>query len=418
MITLRDEPPPAGTGTAVSDPVARTAETAADPGVAKLRVLLVEDDEGDAVLVEELLADTGEPIRIRRARSLAEAQSSMGGINCVLLDLGLPDAMGLAGLRRLRGWIGRTPVVVLTGQDDERLGIDAVAAGAQDYLVKGQVTGALLVRTVRYAVQRRHVEEIESALREEQLRAQENARLERGLLPRPLIGPDDLKITTRYRPGGGRMLLGGDFYDVVGDSSGALHVLIGDVAGHGPDQAALGVALRIAWRTLMLAGADGGEALTVLDRVLVHESHDDAVFATVCALTLGPDRRTGHMWVAGHPAPLLHTAAGWQTLPQPAGPALGLLDRARWIAAPVSLPDAPWSLLLYTDGAIEGFAGNGVDRLEIEGLLSLLHNHSGFGNDPGPALDDVLAALTVLNGGPLTDDVALLMLTEAREAGQ
>ena len=84
--------------------------------------------------------------------------------------------------------------------------------------------------------------------------ARENARLARGLLPSPLIFDPRLTVATRYRPGGGQLQLGGDFYDLIETPDGWLHALVGDVCGRGPDEAALGVCLRVAWRTMVLAG--------------------------------------------------------------------------------------------------------------------------------------------------------------------
>src|SRR5690606_18080372 len=110
-----------------------------------------------------------------------------------------------------------------------------------DYLVKGEVDGALLARSIRYAFERRRADDAARAMYEAELRAQENARLERGLLPRPVLRDKNVDVVVRYRPGGRRMLLGGDFYDAVETADGVLRVMIGDVCGHGPDEAALGV---------------------------------------------------------------------------------------------------------------------------------------------------------------------------------
>jgi DNA-binding response OmpR family regulator len=121
----------------------------------RLRILLVEDDEGDAFLVRELLSEAEAPFDLVVATSLSEARTLISGIQCVLLDLGLPDAEGIDGLRRLLAVAGSAAVCVLTGRSDEHLGVAAVAEGAQDYLVKGQVDGVLLVRSLRYAVERK-----------------------------------------------------------------------------------------------------------------------------------------------------------------------------------------------------------------------------------------------------------------------
>src|SRR4051794_18321564 len=104
------------------------------------RVLLIEDDDGDAFLVEELLHETGKTFDLHRVRTLAEAKAAVEAeIACVLLDLGLPDTYQLDGLRWLQENVPTVAVVVLTGLSDEYLGEEAVRLGAQDYLVKGQV---------------------------------------------------------------------------------------------------------------------------------------------------------------------------------------------------------------------------------------------------------------------------------------
>ena len=103
----------------------------------QVQVLLVEDDDGDAVLVGELLREVGAAVVVRRARSLVQAKSLVSGAACVLLDLGLPDSQGLNGLRQLLQLEPEAAIVVLTGEASEHLGEQAVRAGAQDYLIKG-----------------------------------------------------------------------------------------------------------------------------------------------------------------------------------------------------------------------------------------------------------------------------------------
>jgi len=178
-------------------------ETAASPARAdQVQVLLVEDDDGDALLVGELLREVGAAVVVRRARSLAQAKSLVSGVACVLLDLGLPDSEGLQGLRRLLSIEPEAAIVVLTGQADEHLGERAVRAGAQDYLVKGEVAGHMLHRVIRYAVERRRAEEAQRELRIVQVLAQENARLERGLLPSPVLSDARLSVSARGQAGG------------------------------------------------------------------------------------------------------------------------------------------------------------------------------------------------------------------------
>ena len=187
-----------------------TVDTAARDSAAgslPIRILLVEDDDGDALLVEELFAVSGAQIELVRAITLADARrEQLDQIDCVLLDLDLPDAHGLAALHKLKTDRADMSVLVLTGFDDERRGVQAVAAGAQDYLVKGQIDGQGLARAVRYAVERRRADEARQQLELARAHQEENARLERGLLPAPLVTDPELLLTAHYRPAQQRAL--------------------------------------------------------------------------------------------------------------------------------------------------------------------------------------------------------------------
>jgi len=381
----------------------------------QVRILLVEDDDGDALLIEELLHEAGGGVVLARARLLADARKLIPDAACVLLDLGLPDSQGLEGLRCLLLQEPDAAIVVLTGLADEYLGEEAVRAGAQDYLVKGDVTGKLLHRVIRYAMERRRWDEAQRQLHLARVSAQENARLERGLLPSPVLDDARLSFSARYRVGGNQRLLGGDFYDVVQTPDGWVHTLIGDVCGRGPAEAALGVCLRVAWRALVLAGHPSADVLSAVQRVLQHEQQEEAMFATVAMMSVAPGRSSGILRLAGHPAPLLVTPDRIAELA--AIPCLppGLNGTEAWPGCEVELGDR-WSLLLYTDGLIEGRVGPGPGRLGSEGLMALLRDALGAKPfDPGRVSDDVLLNQLIdqvcqLNGGDLKDDVAILAL--------
>jgi serine phosphatase RsbU (regulator of sigma subunit) len=383
----------------------------------RTRVLLIEDDDGDALLVDELLLDAGAPFSVRRARSMAEARGVLAGTSCVLLDLELPDSRGLQGVRMLQQIRPDLAVVVLTGISDEHLGEQAVAAGAQDYLVKGQVDGILLQRVVRYAIERRRAEETQRQLSEARLYAAENARLERGLLPSPLLSDNRLSVVSRYSPGGQQRLLGGDFYDVVEAPDGWVHAMVGDVCGRGPDEAALGVCLRVAWRTMILAGRPAGETLTAVQEVLEHERHQDRLFATMCMLSVAPDRTEGRLYLAGHPQPLLISGEAVRELHAPVSLPPGITTVTDWPSAPVALGDS-WLVLLYTDGLVEGKVGPGPERLGSDGLIRLIEKERAqepLGQPLGPLASERLVDATIsqareLNGGDLDDDLAVLVL--------
>jgi serine phosphatase RsbU (regulator of sigma subunit) len=400
-------------------------ETSSTKRPEQTRVLLIEDDDGDAFLVEELLLEVGAGVEVVRARSLAEAKDLLPGPACVLLDLGLPDTHELDGLRWLQENVPQVAVVVLTGLADEYLGEEAVRTGAQDYLVKGQVDGQLLDRVIRYAVERVRSEEVQRQLREAQIYAEENSRLERGLLPTPLLSDPAVSMVARYSPGGQRLLLGGDFYDVVEAADGWVHAVMGDVCGHGPDEAALGVSMRVAWRAMVLAARPVSEVLTTLDQLFAHERHRTPLFTTLCMLSVDPSRTSARLYLAGHPPPLLITPDGVRQLQAPVRTPIGVGDGTTWPSAEIELGEK-WSVVLYTDGLIEGRTGQGNDRLDVDGLIGLVEEVLPTVTWPAPAtagsegsagpkpdeglLDELLDRARALNGGDLDDDVAVLAL--------
>lgn len=374
-------------------------------------VLLVEDDPGDALLVEELVADAEPGMRLGWVRTLAEAADRLRVEvpDCVLLDLHLPDAQGLEALAEIRLHNDQVPVVVMTGLDQERAGLAALASGAQDYLVKGRVEPELFTRAVRYAIQRKQAERTSADLQASQMRAQENARLERGLLPTPLLGPDrTVEVVARYRPGRAHALLGGDFYDVVQDADGIVHVVIGDVSGHGPDAAATGVALRLAWRTLVLSGVTGAQQLHLLEQVLLAERTDRKTFATATSLMLNRETRRVVVRRAGHPGMLRRCRGDLRWVEVDGGPALGFRPgRAHWPAVEVELPPEA-GLMLFTDGLFEGRVGGDGARLGETGLLEVARRVSA--DRPETFVDELIGRVEdlALEADGLDDDVAII----------
>jgi len=122
-----------------------------------IRVLLVEDDPEDAIILRETITEVTFPrFDLTHAPTLGKALDLLATqrADAVLLDLTLPDSRGFETFRRVHERFPDVPVVMLTGVDDEGLAMKAVQAGAQDYLVKGQVTGSLLARSIRYAIER------------------------------------------------------------------------------------------------------------------------------------------------------------------------------------------------------------------------------------------------------------------------
>ncbi len=372
-------------------------------------MLLIEDDDADAFLVDDLLHDSDLKCDLVRVRTIAEATGALDRVDCVLVDLGLPDAFGLSAVTTVLEQNPDLVLVVLTGLSDRARALDAVAAGAQDYLMKDEVTSGLLSRTIRYAIERQRAAEGTRELALAKRRQSENDRLARGLLPKPLVRGHRARVETCYRPAGSEARVGGDFFDAIELDDGRIRAIVGDVCGHGPDEAALGVALRIAWRTLILTGAAEDSILPALDRILRAERATD-LFTTVCEMSFGSDGASVRVRLAGHPPPLVVSPAVGYLVGSP-GPPLGVFDDARWPGVDNAL-EPGCSVLMYTDGIYEGHTGDGDDRLGLDGLAELVGVLAAT-VDGSVLLETLVERVQSLHGGPVPDDIAMLLITKA-----
>jgi two-component system, cell cycle sensor histidine kinase and response regulator CckA len=141
----------------------------------KRLLLVVEDNPGDARLLREMFSEQdSENTEVTHVERMSEAEAHLGehAVDVILLDLGLPDAQGLEAVRRAHAAAPHVPLVVLTGLDDESLAVLALQEGAQDYLIKGQIESRGLGRALRYAIERKNMEEARHASENELLQAQ------------------------------------------------------------------------------------------------------------------------------------------------------------------------------------------------------------------------------------------------------
>jgi diguanylate cyclase (GGDEF)-like protein len=131
----------------------------------RLEILLIEDNPDDRILLNEMLTDSAVHsyddsdmhYSLAAARTMGEALSILSGeaqVDVILLDLSLPDSKGLDGLDKLGEYLYEIPVIILTGLADNRKAVEALRRGAQDYLVKGRITSDLIIRSIRYALER------------------------------------------------------------------------------------------------------------------------------------------------------------------------------------------------------------------------------------------------------------------------
>lgn len=237
----------------------------------KLHVLLIEDNPGDARLVEEMLKESGtDDFELKQAGSLQSGLRILSegcGNQVILLDLELPDVSGLETLRRIAPFAEEASVVVITGSQDERLGIEALKVGAIDYLIKGQIDGHQLRRILHYAVERHYMQmELHSLTLHDELTGLHNRR---GFL---LLAEQQMKISRRNHSS--CLLL---FLDI--DGLKKINDTLGHAEGNGAIVEAAGV-LRSSFRQCDILARLGGDEFAVL-AVGTSESSEAALRAHI-----------------------------------------------------------------------------------------------------------------------------------------
>ncbi len=317
----------------------------------RIKLLLVEDDPDDVWVMRNLLGDRwDEPFDMVQVEMLSAAieRCLEDRYDVILLDLSLPDSQGLQTFFAMHAHAGDVPIVVLSAYSDEGSAIKAVQAGAQDYLVKGQVNDHMLLRSIRYAIERNRRHRVEEQLRDtsEEFRAAQEIqqRLYPGESPR-LPGFD---IAGALYPA---TATAGDYFDYIPMLDDCLAVVLGDVSSHGMGPALLMSETRACLRTLAQIHSDVGEILTRANRLLAADT-SDFHFVTLAMARLDPANRSMVYASAGQRGYLLHQGVDVTVLDSTSLP-LGV--RAETVvpaAEPITL--RPGDLItFFTDGVSE-----------------------------------------------------------------
>jgi sigma-B regulation protein RsbU (phosphoserine phosphatase) len=356
-----------------------------------------------------------------------------GGIGLVLLDLSLPDSQGLETFAQLHARVPRLPIIVLSGLRDTTLAVQAVHEGAQDFLVKGQVDGQLLVRAMRYAIERKHLTEQLGRYAEE-LRSK-NAQLEADFnmareiqeifLPHQYptfpqwVAPEEsaLQFSHRYLPAAA---VGGDFFDIFAITGTTAGVFICDVMGHGMRAALVTAIMRGLVEELMPVAADAGKFLTEINRSLhaILRRTREPFLAT--AFYMVADAAAGELRFAsaGHPSPLrVRREAGTVDLLKSCdprhGPALGLFDKPTYptCRCPMAEKDR---VLLFTDGVYE-VDNQHQEEYGQERLVAAVRKHLQLPTEL--LFEALLQDVKRFAAGPEFDDDVCLVAMEVHRIG-
>ena len=399
-----------------------------------IRVLLIEDNPSDAHLIQAILGEAAqEGFVIERAERLTDGirRLTAAGIDSVLLDLSLPDSHGLETFSRLHAEAPGVPIIVLSGLEDETVAVSAVHQGAQDYLVKGHVDGHVLVRAIRYAIERKRTAD-QLARYAAELRAK-NSQMEADLhmareiqqvyLPQQYptfprqASPEQsaLRFCHRYQPAA---TVSGDYFNILALSDSEAGVLICDVMGHGLRAALVTAILRGLMEELMPVAGDAGRFLTGMNRSLVTilRRLDEPLLSTAHYLIADVGRNEVRFASAGHPSPLRVQRPSGSVEPFRAydarhGPALGLFEESNYptCSCPLSAGDV---LVLFTDGLYE-MHGPEEEEFGFDRLVAAFRRLCKL--PPAQMFDEILAEVRAFSQQKdFEDDICLVAVERAR----
>jgi len=404
----------------------------------RIRALLIEDDPGDARLIELMLREADDQsFEVRHVERLEDGLRELGngGIDVVLSDLSVPDSHGLETFQRLHARAPHVPIIVLSGLNDATVALSAVHQGAQDYLIKGEVDGQLLARSMRYAIERKRMSEqlhrYAAELREKNAQLESDFNMAREIqqifLPDQYptfphsVAPKDsaLKFSHRYIPA---QAVGGDFFDVFAITDSAAGVFLCDVMGHGMRAALITAIMRGLIEELMPLAADAGRFLTEINRSLrailrrTREPFLATAFYAVADAAAGELRFSN----AGHPIPFrlqrnVNEVHALKEYDSRHGPALGLFEKTDYPTC--RCPFAPDDFVfLFTDGIYEVTNADGEEYGQ-ERLLQAVRKR--IQKQPEELFGELLAEVQAFSGSrEFEDDVCLVGVEAARQRAE
>jgi sigma-B regulation protein RsbU (phosphoserine phosphatase) len=343
----------------------------------RLRVLIVEDSEDDTLLLVRVLRQAGYETVFRRVQTESEMTEALDSQSwdIVLSDHNMPGFSSGHALKLVRGRGLDTPFIIVSGMIGEAVAVEAMRAGAQDYIMKGQFArlAPAIDRELRDAQARRDRVLAEKALmaQTEELRIARD--IQEGLFPSVMPRIDGYDIAGLSRPA---EATGGDYFDFFPMRDGSLCLVVGDVTGHGIGPALLMSDVRACLRALAQTCTGMAEIMTHANRLLEADLGEDRFITMIAASLNAPEHRIEFM-NAGHPAALVLGPDGViKAQLTAAAPALGLNRGGSFPKAEVAQL-APGDMVLFlSDGVLESASPDGED-FGLDRVIQVLRAQAG-----------------------------------------
>jgi sigma-B regulation protein RsbU (phosphoserine phosphatase) len=372
----------------------------------RVRILLVEDDPDDVYIIRNLLCDRWHgPFELVNVELLSAAieRCQEEKFDVMLLDLGLPDSQGLETFFAIYAHASDVPIVVLTGLSDERAAVKAVQAGAQDYLVKGQLSDRLVIRSLRYAIERSRRHHAEEALRDTSEEFRAASEIQQRLYPARAPALEGFDIAGALYPA---KATAGDYFDYIPMLDDCLGIVLGDVSSHGMGPALVMSETRACLRTLAQSQSDVGEILTRANKVISGDAAE-MHFVTLAMTRLDPHDKTMVYASAGQRGYLLHP--GYDvTILDSTGLPLGIRADTVVPSSQVYKLQAGDLVTFFTDGVVEAESPGRV-RFGFSRALETIR-----GERQKPAREIIDSLHNEINGfcrnQPQRDDITIVVV--------
>jgi sigma-B regulation protein RsbU (phosphoserine phosphatase) len=342
-----------------------------------LKVLIIEDSELDAMMLLGHLRHAGYDPQYRIVATAADLDDALNRQEweIVLSDHNMPNFSSTAALERVRAANADIPFLIVSGSIGEEVAVEAMKAGAQDYLMKGNLARleATVDRELKEAGERRARREAERSLlaRGEELRIAREVQQQLFPATAPALPGCDLAGASCPAEE-----TGGDYYDFIAGRDGEFFFVIGDVTGHGLGPALLMADVRAYLRALVLSNRSLGEIMAQARHLLVEDLGPDR-FITILFAKFCPGSRTFSYINAGHPAGYLIAADGQVRAELGAGAAALGIDGERDHLVPVEVSLSEGDLILVlTDGILEATSPSGEEFGETR-VLDVVRRERG-----------------------------------------
>jgi two-component system sensor histidine kinase ChiS len=387
-----------------------------------IRILLVEDNPLDARLIREIMKNARVlAFELDSADCLSSALVKLGAssYNAVLADLTLPDSQGMETFWKLHNFSPVTPIIILTGTDDEELALELVQKGAQDYLIKGQLNRNQLERSIIYALERHKIldelkrsreslaatkKELEEAFHSINEELETARRVQKSFLPQDTYNIQGVDICALYSPTG---RVGGDLYDIIPLDDHRTAVLLVDVAGHGIPAALISAMAKLSFARHILKDIEPKEIFKSVNTELLHYMPPERFVTAFLGFLDTASMKFTHARAALPPAILYHDRTRTCELLSAGGTFIGMFPEIKFEQKSVSVAPGD-KLVMYTDGLTECVNEKG-EMFGKPRLEKCICDSAGLDVDETSA--SILKEIRLFTGGsPQIDDITLVII--------